>query len=156
MPRCLKTAFGCLAKSSEKAWKKPLKHRFKGFLSDFGATASFAVLASGAENETLTYVFLMRCSSSTSLWLAGLFSQSGTPAGTFLETHSLCEFYPPGNCFSRFTDTNIVLFFVMRYQVLQTFIGALYDALSEQLFYLADLVVIFPAKARISDLAVRS
>ena len=44
----------------------------------------------------------------------------------------------------------------MRYQVLQTFIGALYDALSEQLFYLADLVVIFPAKARISDLAVRS
>lgn len=44
----------------------------------------------------------------------------------------------------------------MRYQVLQTFIGTLYDVFLEQFLNLADLVVILPAHTGVSDFPVRS
>lgn len=122
---------------------------------DFSVFCSLFIKALRAENESLTSAFLIYCSSSVSLCFAGLFSQSGTPAGTFFANHFLCGFYPLGNCFSRFTDANIVLFSVMRYQVLQTFIGALDHVRFEQFFDLADLVIILSTHTGVSDLSVR-
>ena len=96
-------AFYC----SDPNTKKPyISLIHKVFALNFG----LFLKAPGAENGTLTYVFLICCSSMTSLRFAGFIFPSGTPAGTFFETHFLLGFYPFGNCFSRFTDANIVLF----------------------------------------------
>ena len=80
---------------------------------------------SWAENGSLTSVFLISCSSSTSLWFRWVHFAKWDTGGDIFANHFLIGFYPSGNCFSWFTDANIVLFFVMCYQILQTFVVTL-------------------------------